>query len=56
MARKVKTSGGNEAKALAAYQAGDQAVHDAVARYGTTWLQHLPIQTISYVNSIMNYS
>jgi hypothetical protein len=56
MARKVKTYGGNEAKALAAYQAGDQAVHDAVARSGTTWLQHLPAQTIAYVSSIMNYS
>ncbi len=56
MARKVKTYGGNEAKALAAYQAGDQAVQDAVARSGTTWLQHLPAQTIAYVNSIMNYS
>jgi hypothetical protein len=55
MARKVKTYGGNEAKALAAYQAGDQAVQDAVARYGTAWLQHLPAQTITYVNSIMNH-
>ena len=55
MASKVRTYGGNYAKALAASKAGDTRVQDAVATYGATWLQHMPAQTITYVNSIINH-
>jgi soluble lytic murein transglycosylase-like protein len=55
LARFVRTYGGDDAKALTAYHAGDQAVQDAVARYGTHWLEHLPDETITYVNSIINH-
>jgi soluble lytic murein transglycosylase-like protein len=56
MANNVRTYGGNYAKALAAYNVGDKAVQKAITMYGTSWLQHLPTQTITYVDRIMNRS
>ena len=53
MASKARTFGGDYAKALAAYNAGDEAVKAAVAAYGANWLQHMPSETITYVQSIM---
>jgi len=54
MATESSTYGGDYAKALAAYNAGDKTVQDAVLNYGTLWLQHMPTETINYVNSIIN--
>jgi hypothetical protein len=56
MASKVRTYDGNYAQALAAYNVGDKAVQDAIALYGATWLEHLPTQTMTYVDRIMNRS
>lgn len=53
MATKERTFKGDYTKALAAYDAGDQAVSTAAATYGVNWLQHMPQETISYVESIM---
>ena len=55
MASKARTFGGDYAKALAAYNAGEEAVKAAVATYGANWLQHMPSETITYVQSIMGY-
>jgi hypothetical protein len=56
MANNVRTYSGDYAKALAAYNAGDGAVQQAIATFGTSWLEHLPTQTILYVHRIMNHS
>ncbi len=56
MASKVRAYDGNYAQALAAYDAGDTAVQQAIATYGTTWLEHLPTQTRTYVHRIMKRS
>ncbi len=45
--------GGNYAMALAAYNAGSGAVHDAVNRGGANWLSLLPYETQMYVRQIM---
>jgi hypothetical protein len=55
LASKVRTYGGDDAKALAAYQIGDTPVQDAVVRYGINWLAHLPTETITSVNRIANH-
>lgn len=55
MASEARTFGGDYAKALAAYNTGDEAVKAAVTAYGANWLQHMPSETITYVQSIMGY-
>jgi Transglycosylase SLT domain/CHAP domain len=56
MATKINTYGGDYAKALSAYNAGDGTVQNAVSTYGTHWLEHMPSETINYVNRILNGS
>ena len=53
MANENKMYGGDDAKALAAYNAGDGAVQQAVHLYGSAWLQHMPQETITYVHAIL---
>ena len=45
--------GGDQAKALAAYNWGPARVQNAVAQYGHAWLEHAPSETRNYVASIM---
>jgi hypothetical protein len=45
--------GGDQRKALAAYNAGPGAVQDAVRNGGSGWLDRLPKETQNYVSSIM---
>jgi hypothetical protein len=53
MAGFLHTYGGDEAKALAAYNAGGGTVDWAVANYGGAWLAHMPRETQQYVASIL---
>jgi hypothetical protein len=41
--------GGNMDEAVAGYNAGPGAVQKAIAKFGASWLQHLPQQTQAYV-------
>jgi soluble lytic murein transglycosylase-like protein len=53
MAQKQASYQGAEAKALAAYNAGDGTVQAAVTRCGTTWLSCMPAETQQYVAAIL---
>lgn len=44
---------GDQAKALAAYNAGPGAVDKAVKQYGDKWLDHMPEETRNYIPSVM---
>jgi hypothetical protein len=44
--------GGDQAKALAAYNAGPGRVNDAVRKHGADWLSHMPDETKNYVTKI----
>ena len=46
--------GGDEQKALAGYNWGEDNVEKAVSKYGSSWLSHAPVETQNYVSSIMN--
>jgi hypothetical protein len=46
--------GGDEAKALAAYNAGHRRVKKAVSKFGDDWLSHMPRETQRYVPNILN--
>ena len=45
--------GGDQAKALAAYNWGPANVQNAVAQFGSNWLLSAPAETQNYVSSIM---
>jgi Transglycosylase SLT domain len=45
--------GGDEAKALAAYNCGAGCVHAAIAAGGDRWYEHIPSSTWQYVTSIL---
>jgi len=49
---KLKEFNGDEAKALAAYNAGAGRVQEAVAKYGDNWLAGMPSETQAYVAKI----
>jgi hypothetical protein len=53
MAQKDAYYQGNDALALAAYNAGDDAVQSAVARCRNAWLSWLPAETQHYVTVIL---
>ncbi|MBA2392821.1 MAG: transglycosylase SLT domain-containing protein [Ktedonobacteraceae bacterium] len=53
MAQKDARYQGDDAKALAAYNAGDGAVQTAITRCGTNWLSCTPIETQKYVAAIL---
>lgn len=53
MAQKQANYQGDEAKALAAYNAGDGTVQAAIARCGTNWLSCTPQETQQYVAVIL---
>lgn len=44
---------GDPAKMWAAYNAGPGRVDNAIARYGNSWLSHMPEETRNYVNRNM---
>jgi len=48
----LKEFGGDQSKALAAYNAGHGSVKRAVRRHGDNWLAHMPAETRNYVSSI----
>lgn len=48
----LKEFGGNQAQALAAYNAGPGAVQKAMAKWGDAWLEHMPAETRAYVAKI----
>lgn len=45
--------GGDEGKALAAYNCGATCVHNAIARGGSNWYWYIPKSTYAYVTSIL---
>ena len=49
----LRVFGGDNAKALAAYNAGPGAVKNAMARGGKNWLAQMPRETQAYVQKIM---
>ena len=53
MAKQLQTFGGDQAKALAAYNAGPGRVTALVAKYGDNWLQYAPDETKGYVKNIL---
>jgi surface antigen len=53
MANLIHSYGGDEAKALAAYNAGSGTVNWAVAVGGTDWRAYLPIETQHYLQNIL---
>lgn len=53
MAKQMETFGGDQAKALAAYNAGPGRVSGLVAKHGDQWLSHAPAETQDYVKKIM---
>ena len=53
MAQKQASYQGDDAKALAAYNAGDGTVQAAIARCGTNWLSCTPRETQQYVAVIL---
>lgn len=53
MAKQLQQFGGDQAKALAAYNAGPGRVESLVKKHGENWLQHAPAETQNYVKSIM---
>jgi len=53
LGQQLNTYGGDQAKALAAYNAGPGAVNRAVANYGDNWLSAMPSETRNYVASIL---
>ena len=53
MAQKQASYHGDDAQALAAYNAGDGAVQSAIARCGTRWLSCTPPETQQYVAAIV---
>ncbi len=48
----MRVFGGDQVKALAAYNAGPTRVRDAVQRYGNDWLRYMPTETQDYVAKI----
>lgn len=50
--KQVKDFGGNYAMALAAYNWGPARVQNAIAKWGSTWLDHAPKETQNYVAAI----
>ena len=54
MAQKQVSYQGDYAKALAAYNAGDGTVQNAIARCGTNWLSCTPQETQQYVAAILS--
>lgn len=53
MDKQLKDFGGDPVKALAAYNAGPGATRAAIAKYGESWMQHMPAETRGYVDKIM---
>ncbi len=53
MAKQLQTFGGDQAKALAAYNAGPGRVTALVAKHGDNWLQYAPEETKGYVKNIL---
>jgi len=53
LAHLLEQFGGDEAKALAAYNCGATCVHNAVARGGSNWYWYIPKSTYVYVTSIL---
>ncbi len=54
MASYARTYGGNQAMALAAYNAGTGGVESAVRACGTNWQACLPQETQAYIRVILN--
>jgi soluble lytic murein transglycosylase-like protein len=50
----LKQYGGDYQKALAAYNWGPGRVDSAVAEFGDEWDQHLPAETSSYLDKVIN--
>ncbi|HEY1349024.1 MAG TPA: lytic transglycosylase domain-containing protein [Ktedonobacteraceae bacterium] len=55
MAQLSSQFGGNYAMALAAYNAGPGAVHNAINAGGNNWYSYLPAETRNYVRVIMGW-
>lgn len=53
MANLISSYGGDEAKALAAYNAGSGMVNWAISVGGTNWRAYLPIETQRYIQTIL---
>jgi surface antigen len=53
MATLISSYGGDEAKALAAYNAGSGTVNWAIASGGTNWRAFLPLETQQYILAIL---
>jgi soluble lytic murein transglycosylase-like protein len=53
MAHLLSTYHGDYAKALAAYNAGENAVNRAVSRGGASWVAYVPLETQHYIQTIM---
>ena len=53
MATLLGSYGGDEAKALAAYNAGSGTVDHAVAVGGANWQAFLPLETQRYIHTIL---
>lgn len=50
----LREFGGDEQKALAAYNAGPGRVQNAVRAHGGNWLRHMPRETQNYVPGVLN--
>jgi soluble lytic murein transglycosylase-like protein len=53
MATLISSYGGDEAKALAAYNAGSGTVNWAIASGGANWRAFLPLETQQYILTIL---
>lgn len=55
LAQMMKKYGGDQERALAAYNAGPKTVDSLIENHGTDWKQFLPEQTKNYLPSINGY-
>jgi soluble lytic murein transglycosylase-like protein len=53
MAGYYKSHGNDYAKALSCYNYGPTGTANAIAKWGYDWKQHIPLETINYINVIM---
>lgn len=53
LAQQLRTFGGDQAKALAAYNCGPGCVRQAITAGGDNWFAHIPPSTQAYVTSIL---
>lgn len=55
MAGYLRTYGGDWAKALACYNAGSGATAYAIATYGASWYEYMPLETQNYILAILGH-